>query len=71
METFVLMGKFSGISEVKLRKYEECTSDMTVTDGPRFYLKLDIAQGENYLTQHNAPRLARVTKREGTQSKNT
>lgn len=53
-ETFVLMGKFGGIPEARLRKYEECISDLTVTHSPRFHLKIDLPSGEDYLTQNGA-----------------
>lgn len=62
IETFVLMGKFGGIPEARLRKYEECISDLTVTHSPRFHLKLDIASGEDYLTRHNASDLLDLPK---------
>ncbi len=53
-ETFVLMGKFGGIPEARIRKYGECISNLTVTHSPRFHLKLDLPQGEDYLTKNNA-----------------
>lgn len=62
VETFVLMGKFGGIPEARLRKYEECISDMTVTHSPRFHLKLDIACGKDYLTRNNATDLLELPK---------
>lgn len=61
VETFVLMGKFGGIPEARLRKYEECISDMTVTHSPRFHLKLDIARGEDYLTRNHALDLLEIS----------
>lgn len=54
IETFVLMGKFGGVPGVKLKKYEECISDLTVTHSPRFHLKMDIVFGEDYLTRNDA-----------------
>lgn len=63
VETFVLMGKFGGVPEARLRKYEECISDMTVTHSPRFHLKLDIARGEDYLTRNNASDLFKLSER--------
>lgn len=61
VETFVLMGKFGGIPEARYRKYEECISGMTVTHSPRFHLKLDIANGEDYLTRNNASDLLELS----------
>lgn len=62
IETFVLMGKFGGIPEARLRKYEECISDLTVTHSPRFHLKMDMAFGEDYLTRNNASDLLDLPK---------
>lgn len=53
-ETFVLMGKFGGTPEARIRKYEECISDLTVTHSPRFHLKMDLPSGEDYLTKNGA-----------------
>lgn len=62
IETFVLIGKFGGIPEARLRKYEECISDLTVTHSPRFHLKMDMAFGEDYLTRNNASDLLDLPK---------
>ena len=62
IETFVLMGKFGGTPEARLRKYEECISDLTVTHSPRFHLNLDMDSGEDYLTRHNASDLLDLPK---------
>lgn len=62
IETFVLMGKFGGVPEARLRKYEECISNLTVTHSPRFHLKLDMATGEDYLTRNNASDLLDLPK---------
>ena len=62
IETFVLMGKFGGVPEARLRKYEECISDLKVTHSPRFHLKMDIAAGEDYLTRNNASDLLDLPK---------
>lgn len=54
-DTYILMGKFGGSQpEVRLKRYEECLADLRVTHSPRFYIKLDIPEGEDYLTKKNA-----------------
>ena len=54
-DTFVIMAKMGGSNpEVRLRKYEECIADLKVTHSPRFYLDLDLKEGEDYLTTHNS-----------------
>lgn len=62
IETFVLMGKFGGTPEARLKKYEECISDLTVTHSPRFHLRMDLAVGEDYLTRNNASDLLNLHK---------
>ena len=52
---YILMGKFGGtIPEARLKRYEECLQDLKVTHSPRFYINLDLKEGEDYLTQKNA-----------------
>lgn len=54
-DTYVLMAKLGGEKpEVRLRKYEECIADLKVTHSPRFYLNLDLKEGEDYLTKNDA-----------------
>lgn len=54
-DTYVLMAKLGGDKpEVRLRKYEECIADLKVTHSPRFYLNLDLKEGEDYLTKNDA-----------------
>ena len=54
-DTYVLMAKLGGDKpEVRLRKYEECIDDLKVTHSPRFYLNLDLKEGEDYLTRNDA-----------------
>lgn len=54
-DTYVLMAKLGGDRpEVRLRKYEECIADLKVTHSPRFYLNLDLEDGEDYLTKNDA-----------------
>lgn len=54
-DTYVIMAKMGGNNpEVRLRKYEECIADLKVTHSPRFYLNLDLEQGEDYLTTHDS-----------------
>ena len=54
-DTYVIMAKMGGTNpEVRLRKYEECIADLKVTHSPRFYLDLDLDEGEDYLTTHHA-----------------
>lgn len=54
-DTYVLMAKLGGNKpEVRLRKYEECIADLKVTHSPRFYLNLDLKEGEDYLTKNDA-----------------
>lgn len=60
-ETYILMGKFGGVPEARLRKYEECLQDMKVTHSPRFYLNLDLPKGEDYLTRNNAQDLLELS----------
>lgn len=54
IETYVLMGKYGGVPEARIRKYKDCISGMTVTHSPRFHLKLDMECGEDYLSRNNA-----------------
>lgn len=50
-DTYVIMAKLGGSNpEVRLRKYEECIADLKVTHSPRFYLDLDLDEGQDYLT---------------------
>lgn len=52
-DTFILMGKFGGSKpEARFKRYEECLQDLKVTHSPRFYLNLDIPEGEDYLTRN-------------------
>lgn len=61
-DTYVLMAKMGGDKpEVRLRKYEECIADLKVTHSPRFYLNLDLEEGEDYLTKNNAKDLLELT----------
>lgn len=54
-DTYVLMAKMGGEKpEVRLQKYDKCIEDLKVTHSPRFYLNLDLKDGEDYLTQNNA-----------------
>lgn len=54
-DVYVLMAKLGGSKpEVRLRKYQECIADLKVTHSPRFYLNLDLEEGEDYLTQNDA-----------------
>lgn len=54
-ETYILMGKFGGIKpEARLKRYEECLQDLKVTHSPRFYLNMDIPEGQDYLTRNEA-----------------
>lgn len=57
-ETYVLMAKFGKNNpEVRLKKYEECIAALKVTHSPRFYLNLDLEEGEDYLSKNNAKEL--------------
>lgn len=61
-ETYVIMAKLGGPSpEVRLRKYEECIADLKVTHSPRFYLDLDLKEGEDYLTTHESKDLLNLS----------
>lgn len=54
-DTYILMGKFGGEKpEARIRKYDECLQDLRVTHSPRFYINLDLPEGEDYLTKKNA-----------------
>jgi len=54
-DTYILMGKFGGDQpEARIRKYEECLQDLRVTHSPRFYINLDLPEGEDYLTKKDA-----------------
>ena len=54
-DTYVLMGKLGGEKpETRLRRYKDCLQDLKVTHSPRFYLNLDIPEGEDYLTRNKA-----------------
>ncbi len=61
-DTYVLMAKLGGDRpEVRLRKYEECIADLKVTHSPRFYLNLDLQEGEDYLTKNDAKDLLELS----------
>ena len=61
-DTYVLMAKLGGEKpEVRLKKYEECIADLKVTHSPRFYLNLDLEEGEDYLTQNDAKDLLELS----------
>ena len=61
-ETYVLMAKLGGDKpEVRLRKYEECIDDLKVTHSPRFYLNLELKEGEDYLTRNGAKDLLELS----------
>lgn len=61
-DTYVLMAKLGGDRpEVRLRKYEECIDDLKVTHSPRFYLNLDLKEGEDYLTRNDAKDLLELS----------
>lgn len=54
-DTYVLMGKLGGKKpEARLKCYKDCLQDLKVTHSPRFYLNLDIPEGEDYLTRNKA-----------------
>ncbi len=60
-ETYVLMGKLGGVPETRLRKYQACIEDLTVTHSPRFQLNLDLDEGEDYLTKNDAQDLLNLS----------
>lgn len=61
-DTYVLMAKLGGNKpEVRLRKYEECIADLKVTHSPRFYLNLDLEEGNDYLTRNDAKDLLELS----------
>ena len=61
-DTYVLMAKLGGDRpEVRLRKYEECIDDLKVTHSPRFYLNLDLKEGEDYLIRNDAKDLLELS----------
>lgn len=61
-DTYVLMAKLGGEKpEVRLRKYEECIADLKVTHSPRFYLNLDLEEGQDYLTRNDAKDLLELS----------
>jgi hypothetical protein len=61
-DTYVIMAKLGGDKpEVRLRKYEECIADIKVTHSPRFYLDLNLGEGEDYLTQNDAKDLLELS----------
>lgn len=61
-DTYVLMAKLGGDKpEVRLRKYEECIEDLKVTHSPRFYLNLELEEGEDYLTRNDAKDLLELS----------
>lgn len=47
--------------EVCLRRYEECIADLKVTHSPRFYLNMDLKEGEDYLAQNDAKDLLELS----------
>lgn len=61
-DTYVLMAKMGGAKpEVRLKKYEECISDLKVTHSPRFYLNMDLKEGQDYLTLNEAKDLLELS----------
>jgi len=61
-DTYILMAKLGGDKpEVRLKKYEECIADLKVTHSPRFYLNLDLEEGEDYLTKNDAKDLLELS----------
>lgn len=61
-DTYVLMAKLGGDRpEVRVRKYEECIADLKVTHSPRFYLNLDLEEGDDYLTKNDAKDLLELS----------
>ena len=61
-DTYVLMAKLGGDKpEVRLRKYEECIDNLKVTHSPRFYLNLDLKEGEDYLSRNDAKDLLELS----------
>lgn len=64
-DTYVLMAKLGGGErEVRLKKYAECIADLKVTHSPRFYLDLDLQEGEDYLTRNDAVDLWKLSEEE-------
>ncbi len=64
-DTYVLMAKLGGDKpEVRFKKYEECIADLKVTHSPRFYLNLDLKEGEDFLTKNNAKDLLELSDNE-------
>lgn len=53
-DTYVLMGKFGGKPEARLKRYEECINNLVVTHSPRVELNLELEAGQDYLTKNNA-----------------
>lgn len=61
-ETYILMAKLGGTKpEVRIRKYEECISELKVTHSPRVHLNLDLETGADLLSQNDAKNLAELT----------
>ena len=57
-----MMAKLGGDKpEVRLRRYEECIADLKVTHSPRFYLNMDLEEGEDYLTRNDAKDLLELS----------
>ncbi|MCI5620867.1 MAG: hypothetical protein MR355_04800 [Lachnospiraceae bacterium] len=61
-DTYIIMAKMGGEKpEVRLRKYEECIAGLKVTHSPRFYLNMDLEEGEDYLTKNDAKDLLELS----------
>ena len=61
-DTYILMAKLGGVKpEVRLKRYEECIEDLKVTHSPRFYLNLELKEGEDYLTKNAAKDLLELS----------
>ena len=61
-DTYIMMAKLGGDKpEVRLRRYEECIADLKVTHSPRFYLNMDLEEGEDYLTRNDAKDLLKLS----------
>lgn len=61
-DTYVMMARLGGDKpEVRLKRYEECIDDLKVTHSPRFYLNMDLKEGEDYLTRNDAKDLLELS----------
>lgn len=55
-ETYIFFGKLiKGAPEFKIRKYEECISDVAVTHSPRYKIDMELPAGKTFFDKSHIP----------------